>query len=72
MITVEVWSKGYADESGLTHVKLPANSTEADIQAAVRAVGRYAILSGVRRPHHTGLTPSQIISYVNAFKNDNS
>ena len=71
-IIVEVWARGYADESGLTRVKLPLSSTDTDIQKAVRKVGMMALLAGVRRPYNTGLTPGQTAALAQEFRGDNS
>lgn len=72
MITLEIWARGYADRDGLTCVKLPANSTQADIQAAVRKVGMFATLAGVRRPCVSDLTASQMTAYAEVYRGDNT
>jgi len=72
MITLEVWARGYADQTGLTRVKLPAHSTEAEIQAAVRGVGMFATLAGVRRAQQVQLTPAQIAAYQHEYRGDNT
>ena len=72
MITVEVWARGYADSAGLTCIKLPSTSTQADIEQAVRKVGMFAKLAGVRRTHNSDLTPVQITALSAAFRGDNT
>jgi hypothetical protein len=71
-ITLEIWARGYADRDGLTRVVLPADSTEADIRRAVRGVGMFATLAGVRRPHTVDLTPQQAAAYALAYRGDNT
>lgn len=72
MITLEIWARGYADATGLTRVKMPEESTDAEIQASVRRVGMFATLAGVRRPQEVDLTPAQIAAYVEAYRGDNT
>jgi len=72
VITIDVWAKGYADATGLTRVAMPINSTDEDIQRAVRQVGSFARLAGVNRPRVQTLSDAQLIAYQAAFKGDNS
>jgi molybdenum cofactor biosynthesis enzyme MoaA len=72
MITLEIWARGYADETGLTRVRLPLDSTPAEIHRAVRKVGMFAQLAGVRRASESDLTAEQIAAYTEAYRGDNT
>mgnify|MGYP006266899369 CR=1 FL=1 len=71
-ITVEIWARGYADRDGLRRVVLPLDSTETDIRRAVRGVGMFATLAGIRRAYTVDLTPQQTDAYIQAYRGDNT